>query len=189
MGRLVRNLLDLSRIEGGALKPELAAHDLGEFARQAAGRVHPGGHTVQVEIPPNLPAVLVDDVYLGEILANLLENAVRYGGTAIVLECRNMPDEDAVELRVSDDGEGVPDRALSHLFDKFYQVPRTDKLSRRGMGIGLTVVAGLAHAMGGTVRAERSAAGGLAIVVTLRAADRLPAELNDRGPVPTRVAP
>ena len=189
MGRLVRNLLDLSRIEGGALKPELAAHDLGEFARQAAGRVHLAGKTVQVEVPPNLPAVLVDDVYLGQILANLLENAVRYGGTAIVLECRNMPDEDAVELRVSDDGEGVPDRALSHLFDKFYQVPRTDKLSRRGMGIGLTVVAGLAHAMGGTVRAERSAAGGLAIVVTLRAADRLPAELNDRGPVPTRVAP
>ena len=188
MGRLVRNLLDLSRIEGGALKPELAAHDLGEFARQAAGRVHPGGHTVQVEIPPNLPAVLVDDVYLGEILANLLENAVRYGGTAIVLECRNMPDEDAVELRVSDDGEGVPDRALSHLFDKFYQVPRTDKLSRRGMGIGLTVVAGLAHAMGGTVRAERSAAGGLAVVVTLRAADRLPAELDDCAPAATQLS-
>ncbi|MFI5259182.1 MAG: sensor histidine kinase, partial [Candidatus Limnocylindrales bacterium] len=98
------------------------------------------------------------------------------------LECRDVPDEDAVELRVSDDGEGVPDRALSHLFDKFYQVPRSDKLSRRGMGIGLTVVAGLAHAMGGTVRAERSASGGLAVVVTLRAADRLPAELDDSLP-------
>ncbi len=188
MGRLVRNLLDLSRIEGGALKPELAAQDLGEFARQAAGRVHPAGKAVQLEIPPNLPAVLVDDVYLGQILANLLENAVRYGGTSIVLECRDMPDEDAVELRVSDDGEGVPDRALSHLFDKFYQVPRTDKLSRRGMGIGLTVVAGLAHAMGGTVRAERSAAGGLAVVVTLRAADRLPADLDDCVPAATQLS-
>ena len=86
---------------------------------------------------------------------------------------------------MSDDGEGVPVRALGHLFDKFYQVPRTDDLSRRGMGIGLTVVAGLAHAMGGTVRAERSAAGGLAVMVTLRTAEP-PAGLEDRGLVPAQ---
>jgi len=182
MGRLVRNLLDLSRIEGGALRPELAAHDAGEIASQAAGRIHAEGKTIRVDVPARLPPVLIDDVYLGQILANLLENAVRYGGSTIVVEGRELPDDGAVELSVSDDGEGVPVRALGHLFDKFYQVPRTDDLSRRGMGIGLTVVAGLAHAMGGTVRAERSAAGGLAVVVTLRTADP-PAELEDRGRV------
>ena len=187
MGRLVRNLLDLSRIEGGALKPELAALDVGELALQAARRVHPGGKTIRVDIPPALPLVLVDDVYLGQILANLLENAVRYGGPTILVEGRDLPDEGAVELSVADDGEGVPIRALGHLFDKFYQVPRTDGLSRRGMGIGLTVVAGLAHAMGGTVRAERSAAGGLAVVVTLRTADP-PAELEDRSRVPAQAS-
>ena len=187
MGRLVRNLLDLSRIEGGALKPELAALDVGELAFQAVGRIHPGGKTIRVDISPALPLVLVDDVYLGQILANLLENAVRYGGPTIVVQCRDLPDEGAVELSVADDGEGVPVRALRHLFDKFYQVPRTDGLSRRGMGIGLTVVAGLAHAMGGTVRAERSAAGGLAVVVTLRTADP-PAELEDRSPVPAQAS-
>jgi K+-sensing histidine kinase KdpD len=101
------------------------------------------------------------------------------------VEGRELPDDGAVELSVSDDGEGVPVRALGHLFDKFYQVPRTDDLSRRGMGIGLTVVAGLAHAMGGTVRAERSAAGGLAVMVTLRTAEP-PAELEDRGLVPAQ---
>jgi two-component system sensor histidine kinase KdpD len=181
MGRLVRNLLDLSRIEGGALKPELAAHDAGELARQAAERVHPEGKTIRVDIPPTLPPVLVDDVYLGQILTNLLENAVRYGGPTIVVECRDLSDEGAVELRVSDDGQGVPDRALDHLFDKFYQVPRNDHLSRSGMGIGLTVVAGLAHAMGGTVRAERSVAGGLAVVVTLRASAPPPPDAGERG--------
>jgi K+-sensing histidine kinase KdpD len=101
------------------------------------------------------------------------------------VEGRELPDDGAVELSVSDDGEGVPVRALGHLFDKFYQVPRTDDLSRRGMGIGLTVVAGLAHAMGGTVRAERSAAGGLAVMVTLRTAEP-PAEPEDRGLVPAQ---
>ena len=179
MGRLVRNLLDLSRIEGGALKPELAGHDLGELARQAVERTHALGKTIRVDVPPTIPAVLVDDVYLGQILANLLENAVRYGGPTIVVAARDLAEESAVELRVADDGDGVPDRALAHLFDKFYQVPRTDSLSRRGMGIGLTVVAGLAHAMGGTVRAERAAAGGLAVVVTLRAADAPPPEPDE----------
>jgi len=187
MGRLVRNLLDLSRIEGGALKPELAALDVGELALQAVRRINSEGKTIRVAIPPALPLVLVDDVYLGQILANLLENAVRYGGPTIQVEGRDLPDEGAVELSVADDGEGVPIRALGHLFDKFYQVPRTDRLSRRGMGIGLTVVAGLAHAMGGTVRAERSAAGGLAVVVTLRTADP-PAELEDRSPVPAQAS-
>ena len=185
LARLVANLLDLSRIEGGALRPELAAHDAGEIASQAAGRIHAEGKTIRVDVPARLPPVLIDDVYLGQILANLLENAVRYGGSTIVLEGRELPDEGAVELSVSDDGEGVPVRALGHLFDKFYQVPRTDDLSRRGMGIGLTVVAGLAHAMGGTVRAERSAAGGLAVMVTLRTAEP-PAGLEDRGLVPAQ---
>jgi two-component system sensor histidine kinase BaeS len=82
----------------------------------------------------------------------------------------------------------VPVRALAHLFDKFYQVPRTDDLSRRGMGIGLTVVAGLAHAMGGTVRAERSATGGLAVVVQLRAADLPRAGEDERGPIPVEAS-
>ena len=188
MGRLVRNLLDLSRIEGGALRPELAAHDAGEIARQAAGRIHAQGKTIRVDTPPTLPPVLIDDVYLGQILANLLENAVRYGGHTIVVQGLDLPDEGAVELSVADDGEGVPVRALGHLFDKFYQVPRADALSRRGMGIGLTVVAGLAHAMGGTVRAERSDLGGLAIVVTLRAADAPPPDPGERGLFPTEAA-
>ena len=181
MGRLVRNLLDLSRIEGGALRPELAAHDAGELARQAAGRINPQGKMIQVDLPETLPAVLVDDVYLGQILANLLENAVRYGGATIVIRGRDLPEESAVELSVADDGEGVPVRALTHLFDKFYQAPRADGLSRRGMGIGLTVVAGLAHAMGGTVHAEGSALGGLTVIVTLRAAAVLPPDGDESG--------
>jgi two-component system sensor histidine kinase KdpD len=188
MGRLVRNLLDLSRIEGGALRPELTAQDASELARQAVGRTQAQGKTIRIDIPPTLRPVLVDDVYLGQVLANLLENAVRYGGPTIVVGGRDLPQEAAVELSVADDGAGVPVGALAHLFDKFYQVPRADDLSRRGMGIGLTVVAGLTHAMGGTVRAERSVAGGLAVVVRLRAAAAPPADQDEGGPVPAGAA-
>ena len=166
----------------------VAAHDAGEIARQAAGRIHAQGKMIRVDTPSTLPPVLIDDVYLGQVLANLLENAVRYGGHTIVVQGLDLPDEGAVELSVADDGEGVPVRALGHLFDKFYQVPRADALSRRGMGIGLTVVAGLAHAMGGTVRAEHSDLGGLAVVVTLRAADAPPPDPGERGLFPTEAA-
>jgi two-component system, OmpR family, sensor histidine kinase KdpD len=188
MGRLVRNLLDLSRIEGGALKPELAAQDASEVVRQAVARIHAQGKTIRVDVPHTLPPVLIDEVYLGQVLANLLENAVRYGGSTIVVQGRDLSDDGAVELTVADDGQGVPDRALGHLFDKFYQVPRTDGLSRRGMGIGLTVVAGLAHAMGGTVRAERGEAGGLAVAVLLRAADAPPANPDEGALAPVEAA-
>src|SRR5512140_2315448 len=188
MGRLVRNLLDLSRIEGGALRPELAAHDAGELARQAVGRTHAQGKVIRIDVPRTLPPVLVDDVYLGQVLANLLENAVRYGGSTIVVGGRDLPEESAVELRVADDGDGVPVGALANLFDKFYQVPRADDLSRRGMGIGLTVVAGLTRAMAGAVRAERGAAGGLAIVVRLRTAGVPPSGEEQLSPVPAEAA-
>ena len=79
MNRLVRNLLDLSRIEGGALRPELEPHDLDDLVHRVVQRV-PTDKLIQVDIPPDLPPLLVDDTYLDEVLTNLVENAVRYGG-------------------------------------------------------------------------------------------------------------
>jgi two-component system sensor histidine kinase KdpD len=167
MGRLVRNLLDLSRIEGGALRPELEARDLTELVRQAVARVNAAGKTISVALPEGLPLALVDEVFLNQVLANLLENASRYGGTCIEVRGRTVEGGRTVELSVEDDGQGVPKGSLGRLFEKFYQVPRAAGSARQGMGIGLTVVAGLTQAMGGTVRAERSALGGLAVVIRL----------------------
>jgi two-component system sensor histidine kinase KdpD len=184
MGRLVRNLLDLSRIEGGAIKPELEARDAGEIARQAVQRLNAGTKRVSIEIPATLPEVLVDEVYLTQVLANLLENAVRYGGPAIEMRGRAAPDGRTVELSVEDDGEGVPEQSRGRLFEKFYQLPRAAGTARRGMGIGLTVVAGLAQAMGGSVRAEQSTLGGLAVVVTIPTAE-VPVEAEEGAEVGT----
>jgi two-component system sensor histidine kinase KdpD len=171
MGRLVRNLLDLSRIEGGALKPELEALDLSELVGRSVARLNTADRKVTVSVSEELPHVLVDEVFLSQVLANLLENAIRYGGASVEVRGRSAEEGRSVELSVEDDGEGVPERSLMRLFDKFYQVPRAAGSARRGMGIGLTVVAGMVGAMGGTVRAERSELGGLAVVVTLPAVD------------------
>ena len=167
MGRLVRNLLDLSRIEGSALKPDLEAMLLPELATQAIGHVNAAGKSITADFAPELPPVMVDEVYLSQVLANLLENAIRYGGQSVHVSGRTGPGN-VVELVVEDDGEGVPSFALPRLFDKFYQAPRGTRAGR-GMGIGLTVVAGLVAAMGGAVRAERSPLGGLEVIVSLPA--------------------
>jgi two-component system sensor histidine kinase KdpD len=170
MGRLVRNLLDLSRIEGGALKPELEPCDLDDLIAQVVKRA--GAVTnkhVAVEMPDSLPPVLADQLYLGQVLANLLENAVRHGGEAIRVRASQGPDG-FIEISVEDDGPGVPKAALPHLFEKFYQAGPPGEGKRRGMGIGMTVVAGLTRAMRGEVEAGRSELGGLRVDVRLQPA-------------------
>jgi two-component system sensor histidine kinase KdpD len=170
MGRLVRNLLDLSRIEGGALKPELEPCDLDDVVRQAVRRARGNPSTrIVVDLPDSLSPVLVDELYLGQVLANLIENAIRYGGDDIRVSGRDLA-AGLVEASVEDDGRGVPEAALPHLFEKFYQAGAPGEAQRRGMGIGLTVVEGLTRAMGGEVQASRSELGGLRMDVRLRAA-------------------
>ena len=179
MGRLIRNLLDLSRIEGGALKPELEPCDLDDLILQVTKRVGAGTTKhLLIELPDVLPPVLADQLYLSQVLANLLENAIRHGGDEIRVRASVRPD-DLVEVSVEDDGPGVPKAALSHLFEKFYQAGPPGESKRRGMGIGMTVVEGLTRAMGGQVAASRSELGGLRVDVLLRPAlvpDRLTAE-------------
>ena len=175
MGRLVRNLLDLSRIEGGVLKPDLEPTDLDDILPGIARRL--GAATTKhltMELPDSLPPVLADQVYLSQVLANLLENAIRHGGDTIRVTGRQRPDG-LVEVAVEDDGPGVPKSALPHLFEKFYQAGPAGEGKRRGMGIGMTVVEGLTRAMGGEVAACRSDLGGLRVEVRLRPAP-IPAE-------------
>ncbi len=179
MNRLVRNLLDLSRIEGGALHPDLEPHDLDEAVAGTLSRVRSTAEQpVVVRVAPTLPPVMVDDLYLDEILSNLVENAVRHGGDTIVVRAAEVPGAPFVELVVEDNGPGVPDTALPRLFDKFFRVDEARGASRRGMGVGLTVVQGLARAMGGDVTAGRSDLGGLAVFVRLRRAGEAPAALG-----------
>jgi two-component system sensor histidine kinase KdpD len=193
MGRLVRNLLDLSRIEGGALKPELEPCDLGDLLAQVIRRAGPATtKRLLVELPDSLSPVLADQIYLSQVLANLLENAIRHGGDTIRVRASRRPDG-RVEISVEDDGSGLPDSALPHLFEKFFQAGSPGEGKRRGMGIGMTVVEGLTRAMRGDVEASRSELGGLRVDVRL-----LPAFVPDdianeseagAGPVHTQANP
>jgi two-component system sensor histidine kinase KdpD len=169
LSRLVRNMLDLSRIEGGALHPDLELYDLADLVDPVAERLTPmlRPAPVEVQIPPDLPAVRVDALFVDQILANLLENAARYAPDRPIRVSAAEADG-GVELVVEDAGPGVPASQLPRLFDRFYRGPARQGLrTEGGSGIGLTVVKGLAEAMGGSVEARASALGGLAVAVML----------------------
>ena len=173
LNRLVGNLLDMSRVDSGALKPELEVLPLSAvldpiLERMAAA---PGGRHVATDIPQDLPALWVDSVMLDQVLTNVLENAAKYvdGDAEIRVLARLIEGQPMLRVSIEDAGNGVPDDALPKLFEKFYRVSngRGSGRVRRGTGLGLAVVRGLVEAMGGYVTASRSQLGGLAIVLDL----------------------
>jgi two-component system, OmpR family, sensor histidine kinase KdpD len=169
LNRLVTNLLDLSRIEAGALRAERDVYELDDLVGQTVERLRTRLGDRPLEIRFDAPPVEVDPVFLDEALTNAIENAIKYTqpGTPIRIAAEEVPGEARVRLTVEDAGPGVPDQALPKIFDKFYRVPGVEGGSRSGTGIGLAVVRGLVEAMGGRVSARRSELGGLAVDVDL----------------------
>ena len=177
LDRLVTNLLDMSRIEAGELKPNLRPVLLDDAIADTVGRLRTSltGRDVQVSIPEDLPPALVDEVFLDAVVPNILDNALKYtDGTAPirVSACEPTTPGDVL-LVIEDGGPGVPPEAQDRIFEKFYRVATsgtaTRTASRRGSGIGLAITRGLVEAMGGSVEAGRSDLGGLAVTIRLRA--------------------
>jgi two-component system sensor histidine kinase KdpD len=178
LNRLVSNLLDMSRIESGALVADLELVPLGAIVEAVVERLAEplSAYRLEVDTPDDLPPAWADPLLVDQVLTNLLENVTRYvpPGSRVVIRAR--VDREAsiamgdgrVRLAVEDGGPGISG-SLDRLFDKFYREPRPREGARHGTGLGLAVVRGLAEAMGGAVRAERSSLGGLAVIVTLRA--------------------
>ncbi|HEX4897445.1 MAG TPA: ATP-binding protein [Candidatus Limnocylindrales bacterium] len=172
LNRLVGNLLDLSRIEAGVLRVAEDALDLEDVVAGAISLVEARAGLRRIEVVGDEGAVVGDPILLEEALVNLLDNAIRHTpeGSAIRISTGPGAGPGLARVTVEDSGPGVPDEALPRIFDRFFRAG-----SRRspgtGMGIGLAVVRGFVEAMGGQVGARRSALGGLAIDVDLRAAE------------------
>jgi two-component system sensor histidine kinase KdpD len=123
----------------------------------------------------------VDATFIDQALTNVVENAIKYAPDGAPIRISAVIAEPGrVRLVVEDGGPGVPAGSLTRLFDKFYRVPRPGEGSRKGTGIGLTVVRGLVETMGGRVSAVPSRLGGLAVAIDLRAA-AVPAAAESAG--------
>ena len=158
LSRFVANLLDMSRIESGALKVRRDYVEPAEVIRAAVERSRRAfpAQKIETSIARDLPFVQADAQMLEQVLFNLLDNAHKYGGEAgAVVHAR--PEGDKVVISVTDDGPGLKPADLVRIFEKFYRGGRADG-RKAGTGLGLSICKGLVEAMGGTIEAQSPAA-------------------------------
>ena len=168
LNRFIANLLDMTKLESGAIVPNAALHDLAEIVGSALRRaskilVH---HKVSLELGSDLPMLELDAVLFEQVLFNLLDNAAKYAPGGTTISIRGARDRESVTLQVLDEGNGIPAGELESVFDKFYRVEKGDHV-RPGTGLGLAISRGFVEAMHGTIsatnRVDRSGA-----IITIR---------------------
>ena len=163
LNRFIANLLDMTKLESGAIVPNAALHDLGEVVGSALSRASKilAQHRVEVDLARDLPMVEIDPVLFEQALFNLLDNAAKYAPPGTAVRIQSWQDGDFVGLQVLDEGEGIPPGDLEHIFDKFYRARKIDHV-RAGTGLGLAISRGFVEAMHGTIsgtnRTDRSGA-------------------------------
>jgi two-component system sensor histidine kinase KdpD len=154
LNRFIANLLDMTKLESGAIVPNTAPHDVGEIVGSALRRANKilASHRVSLELAADLPMLELDAVLFEQVLFNLLDNAAKYSPPDTTISIRSIRERDAVMLQVADEGEGIPPTELESVFDKFYRVQKGDHV-RPGTGLGLAISRGFVEAMHGRITA------------------------------------
>jgi two-component system, OmpR family, sensor histidine kinase KdpD len=152
LNRFIANLLDMTKLESGAVTPKLAPHDLSEIIGSTLQRTvkilrH---HSVHLDLATDMPMVSLDAVLFEQVLFNILDNAAKYAAAGTTVFIRTWRDRTTVSLQIIDEGEGIPPSDLEHIFDKFYRVQKTDQV-RPGTGLGLAISRGFVEAMNGSI--------------------------------------
>ena len=181
LARLVDNLLDMSRLQAGALSLFPRPVGVDEIVARSLDDLGPRSRSVVVDIPESLPEVRVDPAILERVVVNVTENALRYSppGHPPILTASALGDR--VELRVIDRGPGIPAKERDRVFVPFQRLGDTDNTT--GVGLGLALSRGFTEAMGGTLTAEDTPGGGLTMAISLPIAAQLP------GPGPGEAEP
>ncbi|MCW2726369.1 MAG: Osmosensitive channel His kinase sensor [Frankiales bacterium] len=169
LSRLVDNLLDMSRLQAGALSVLPRPVALAEMVALALDDLGPAGRSVVVDVPDDLPEVVADPGLLERVLVNVLSNALRYAPSQTPPRLSGSSLHDRVELRIIDRGPGIPAEARDRVFAPFQRLGDTDNTS--GVGLGLALGRGLMEAMGGALSPEETPGGGLTMVISLPTAD------------------
>ena len=168
LNRFIANLLDMTKLESGAIVPNTALHDLGEIVGSALRRASKilTAHKVELVLAADLPMLQLDAVLFEQVLFNLLDNAAKYSLPDTTISIKSRRERDQVVLQICDEGDGIPPDELEIVFDKFYRAQKGDHV-RPGTGLGLAISRGFVEAMRGTIsaanRSDRSGA-----VLTIR---------------------
>lgn len=164
---LVQNLLDMTRIEGGAIRVKAEPCDVHDVVAAALRQLGESArsHAILVTIASGLPLVPMDDVLMVQVLVNLLDNALKYSPGDASVEIQARLDAGRLEIRVLDHGRGIPEAELGRVFDKFYRVAVPG--APKGTGLGLSICKGFVEAHNGRILAKRRTEGGTEIAVFL----------------------
>ena len=153
---LIRDLLDMSRIDSGKLKLDIHTYQVSEILDSVAGvlSIITAKHILKIEKGLNLPPLQVDKVRIGQVITNLTENATKFSpeGSEIAIELKT--DNGSVVFSIEDKGTGMSEEVIGHLFDRFYQAQEMVSGKTRGTGLGLTICKGIVEAHGGKIWAE-----------------------------------
>jgi two-component system sensor histidine kinase KdpD len=167
LNRLVGNLLDMTRLESGAMRLNRDACDMqdliGSALEELGARLE--NRTLTVDVPADLPLISLDFVLIQRVLVNVIDNGLKYSQADSPIEIRASKASAFVEITVADRGMGIPPEDLTRIFDKFYRVQQHGHIS--GTGLGLAICKGIVEAHGGFISAENRPGGGTIFTIAL----------------------
>ncbi|MET0867297.1 MAG: sensor histidine kinase KdpD [Pseudorhodoplanes sp.] len=158
LNRFIANLLDMTKLESGAILLNTSPHDLSEIVGSAlrrAGKIL-AHHRVELNLAQDTPMVDLDPVLFEQVLFNLLDNAAKYAPEGSAIKVVSWHDGDSVRIDVTDEGRGIAPGDSEKIFDKFYRAEKADRV-QAGTGLGLAIARGFVEAMKGTIRAGNRA--------------------------------
>ncbi|HML29662.1 MAG TPA: DUF4118 domain-containing protein, partial [Hyphomicrobium sp.] len=154
LNRFIANLLDMTKLEAGAVTAKAEVHDVGEIIDAALKRAKKilGRHTIRNNMSAARLRVKADPVLLEQVLFNLLDNAAKYAPEGTTIDVDAWQDLDRIMIEIRDEGPGIPSDDVEKIFDKFYRANKADHV-RAGTGLGLPISRGFMEIMGGTITA------------------------------------
>ena len=167
LNRLVGNLLNMTRLEANAIHLRLEPCDIQDAIGAALDQLEErlGKKPIAVTIPENLPLVSLDFALFGQVLVNVIDNAIKYSPKDTQINIDVSQTEKEIHIDVSDRGIGIPQEDLERIFDKFYRVSRPESVN--GTGLGLAICKGIIETLGGKISAANREGGGSVITITL----------------------
>jgi two-component system sensor histidine kinase KdpD len=167
MNRLVSNLLNMTRLEAGALQVIKQPGDIQDAIGTALENLgeHLDSREVSIRVTENTPLIPMDFVLVVQVLVNLIDNSLKYSPADTPIEIQAHPVNDMVQVKIMDRGIGIPPSELENIFDKFYRVQQPENIG--GTGLGLSISKGIIEAHGGRILAENRRGGGTTITFSL----------------------
>jgi two-component system sensor histidine kinase KdpD len=152
LNHLVQNLVEMAKIDAGELHLTKTSKSLEDIIKNAVRSYR--SHNIETDVPSNLPAIVVDPLLIGEVIANLVDNAIKYSPTASTIEIKAVQKGPEIITSITDHGRGIPAGEEEAIFDKFYRARSTSDRTVSGMGMGLAICRGIVQAHGGRIWVE-----------------------------------